>query len=86
LRQRRKRLRLYAQTKTGQEGSVPPGPACSSDRKGFVVLLGCCVVERTFARLTQCRRLCREHEVLPANSEAMMYLAMTRLMMRRLAA
>jgi transposase len=44
------------------------------------------VVERTFAWLTQCRRLCREYEVLPASSEAMMYLAMTRLMVRRLAA
>jgi len=44
------------------------------------------VVERTFAWLTQCRRFCRGYEVLPASSEAMMYLAMTRLMVRRLAA
>ncbi|NTW97413.1 MAG: IS5 family transposase [Oscillochloris sp.] len=58
----------------------------SDDMKGFVVLPRRWVVERTFAWLTQCRRLCREYEVLPASSEAMMYLAMTRLMVRRLAA
>lgn len=43
------------------------------------------VVERTFAWLTQCRRLGKEYEVLPASSEAMIYIAMTRLMLRRLA-
>ena len=58
----------------------------SDDMKGFVVLSRRWVVERTFAWLTQCRRLCREYEVLPASSEAMIYLAMTRLMVRRLAA
>ena len=58
----------------------------SDDMKGFVVLPRRWVVERTFAWLTQCRRLCREYEVLPASSEAMIYLAMTRLMVRRLAA
>jgi putative transposase len=58
----------------------------SDDKKGFVVLPRRWVVERTFAWFTQCRRLCREYEVLPASSEAMIYLAMTRLMVRRLAA
>ena len=43
----------------------------SDDMKGFVVLPRRWVVERTFAWLTQCRRLCREYEVLPASSEAM---------------
>jgi putative transposase len=62
-------------------------PVLRSDKKkGFVVLPRRWVVERTFAWLTQCRRLCREYEVLPASSEAMIYLAMTRLMLRRLAA
>jgi putative transposase len=54
--------------------------------KGFLVLPRRWVVERTFAWLTQCRRLSKDYEVLPASSEAMMYLAMTRLMRRRLAA
>jgi putative transposase len=43
------------------------------------------VVERTFAWLTQYRRLAKDHETLPESSEALIYLAMTRLMIRRLA-
>jgi len=58
----------------------------SEGQKGFVVLPRRWVVERTFAWLTQCRRLGKEYEVLPASSEAMIYIAMTRLMVRRLAA
>ena len=54
--------------------------------KGFLVLPRRWVVERTFAWLTRCRRLAREYESLPASSEAMIYLAMIRLMTRRLAA
>src|SRR5438128_3548186 len=58
----------------------------SDEQKGFVVLPRRWVVERTFAWLTQCRRLGKEYEVLPSSSEAMIYIAMTRLMVRRLAA
>jgi putative transposase len=58
----------------------------SDDQKGFVVLPRRWVVERTFAWLTQCRRLGKDYEVLPESSEAMIYIAMTRLMVRRLAA
>ena len=58
----------------------------SDDLKGFVVLPRRWVVERTFAWLTQCRRLSKDYEVLPASSEAMIYIAMTRLMISRLAA
>ncbi len=43
------------------------------------------VVERTFAWLGQSRRLSRDYERLPATSEAMIYGAMSRLMLRRLA-
>lgn len=57
----------------------------TDEMKGFVVLPKRWVVERTFAWLTQCRRLTRDYEVLPSSSEAMIYIAMTRLMLRRLA-
>lgn len=57
----------------------------SDDMKGFVILPRRWVVERTFAWVTQCRRLSKDYEVLPASSEAMIYIAMTRLMLRRLA-
>jgi len=42
------------------------------------------VVERTFAWLGQSRRLSRDYERLPATSEAVIYGAMSRLMLRRL--
>lgn len=43
------------------------------------------VVERTFAWLGQNRRLSKDFERLCATGEALMYVAMTRLMLRRLA-
>ncbi|MFL5732775.1 MAG: transposase, partial [Chloroflexia bacterium] len=43
------------------------------------------VIERTFSWLSYSRRLARDYEVLPKSSEAFIYIAMTRLMLRRLA-
>ena len=54
-------------------------------QKGFVVIPRRWVVERTFGWLNQYRRLSKDYEVLPSSSEAMIYIAMTRLMLRRLA-
>jgi len=52
---------------------------------GFVVLPRRWVVERTFAWLGRYRRLSKDYEQLPETSEAMIYAAMVRIMLRRLA-
>lgn len=54
------------------------------ERKGFVVLPRRWVVERTFSWLNNCRRLSKDYEALTDTSEAFIYIAMTRLMLRRL--
>jgi transposase len=56
----------------------PPWP-------GFTVLQRRWVVERTFSWIDQNRRLSKDYEKLTATSEAFLYVAMTRLMARRLA-
>ena len=43
------------------------------------------VVERTFSWLGQNRRLSKDYERLPESSEALIYVAMSHLMVRRLA-
>jgi putative transposase len=43
------------------------------------------VVERTFSWLGQNRRMSKDYERLPESSEAFIYVAMSRLMARRLA-
>ena len=51
----------------------------------FVVLPKRWIVERTFAWLANCRRLNRDYEINPRQSEAMIKLAMIRLLVKRLA-
>jgi putative transposase len=53
--------------------------------KGFVLLPRRWVVERTFGWLSHYRLLSKDYEVLPRNSEAVVYVAMIHLMVRRLA-
>jgi putative transposase len=53
--------------------------------KGFEVLPRRWVVERTFSWLGQNRRMSKDYERLPESSEAFVYVAMSRLMVRRLA-
>lgn len=56
------------------------------DVKGFKVLPRRWVVERTFGWLVKSRRLCRDYEVRPDHSEAMVRICMIRIMVKRLAA
>lgn len=52
---------------------------------GFIVQAKRWLVERTFGWFIQSRRLAREYEKLTESSEAMMYLSMMRILVRRLA-
>jgi putative transposase len=54
-------------------------------RRGFELLPRRWGVERTFSWLSQNRRMSKDYERLCATSEAFIYVAMTRLMVRRLA-
>ncbi|SCF67869.1 Transposase [Streptomyces sp. MnatMP-M27] len=57
----------------------------SDDTRGFVVLPRRWVAERTFAWLMNSRRLARDYETQPENSEAMIQWSMVTRMSRRLA-
>jgi transposase len=57
----------------------------NADVQGFQVLPRRWVVERTFGWLTRCRRLARDYERKTAHAEAMIDVAMIRLMAARLA-
>lgn len=58
----------------------------SEEQKGFCVLPRRWVVERTLAWLNQSRRMSKDYERLTTSSEAFIYISMTRLMLKRLAA
>lgn len=55
------------------------------EQQGFVVLPKRWVVERTFGWFNWCRRLSKDYEVLPDTTEAFIYVAMIRLMLKQLA-
>jgi putative transposase len=71
-----KQPRRWFRVPEGEE--VPFVPA-------FVVLPRRWVVERTFAWIGRYRRMSKDYEYLTETSEAMIYAAMTRLMLKRLA-
>ena len=56
----------------------------TDDVKGFIVLPKWWTVERTFAWLNNHRRLSKDYERFTKTSEAMIQIAMIRLMLRRL--
>lgn len=70
----RQRAKLRLEIVKRQEGA-----------KGWQVLPKRWIVERTFAWFVRSRRLARDYERLPQSSEAWIYIAMIRLMTRRLA-
>ena len=55
------------------------------DQVGFEVLPKRWIVERTFAWLNRQRRLSKDYECLPETSEAFIYVAMIRIMLKKLA-
>jgi putative transposase len=57
----------------------------SDDVSGFEVLPKRWVVERTFGWFNRFRRMSKDYEALPSHSESLIYLAMTHIMVRRLA-
>jgi transposase len=65
---------------------VAPGQEPPEKPRGFPVLKWRWIVERTFAWLDGYRRLSKDYAYLPETSEAMVYPAMSRLMLARLAA
>jgi len=56
----------------------------SDDLTGFVVLPKRWIVERTFGWIGRYRRMSKDYEMLPASSEAMIYLVMINVMLHRL--
>jgi len=64
---------------------VKRSDAAAGKDKGFVPVPKRWVVERTFAWLGRYKRLRSDYEFRTASSEAMIYLAMTNLMLHRLA-
>jgi putative transposase len=56
----------------------------NDDVQGFVVLPKRWIVERTFGWFGRYRRLSKDYEMLTGSSEAVIYLSMTHLMVRRL--
>ena len=55
----------------------------SEDAKGFVLLPRRWVVERTFGWFNHARRLSKDYEFCPTNSQSMIYIASIRIMMNR---
>jgi transposase len=69
--------RRWVRVPLGEE--PPPYP------RGFIVLPRRWVIERTFAWIVRNRRMSRDYEFLAETTEALVYVAMIRLVVRRLA-
>ena len=65
--------------------AMDPKPETKLSKPGFQILPRRWVIERSFAWITRWRRLCRDHEGLPASSEAFITLSASRRMLSHLA-
>ncbi len=72
----------WVKDKCGWKLEIQRGPKAA---KGFIIRPWLWIVERTFAWLGRYRRLSKDYEYLTETSEAMIYIAMIHLMVRRLA-
>ena len=86
------RFREWMRNERGWRVKVPRHPdrqlwryGLEEKPRGFQVLPRRWVIERTFAWLGQARRLAKDYERLPETAVTMIYAAMSRLMLRRLA-
>lgn len=64
---------------------VPPGEEPPPLPAGFEVIKSRWVVERTFAWISRNRRMGKDYEFLAETTEALIYIVMIRLMLKRLA-
>jgi putative transposase len=78
-------LEVVARPDGGRRARWLPSGAAPPEIPAFAVVPRRWVVERTFAWLGRFRRLSKDYEFLPATSEAVLYLAMRQLLIRRLA-
>jgi transposase len=62
-----------------------PGQEPPSRPSGFHVLPHRWVIERTFAWISRNRRLAKDYETLPETGESFIYMAMSRILLKRLA-
>jgi putative transposase len=77
--------KIWAQEEWAKEGWQIDWQKLLPRRRGFELLLRRWVVERPFSWLSQNRRMSKDYERLCATSEAFIYAAMARLIVRRLA-
>ncbi len=75
----------WFQTQVGERPCVLEIVRRLGDKTGFYILPKRWIVERTLGWLVKSRRLARDYETLTHSSEAMIYLTMIRLMLKRLA-
>ncbi len=79
------RLQVVARRDGGRRGRWLPPDVAPPVVPAFAVVPRRWVVERTFGWLGRFRRLSKDYEFCPATAEAGIYLAMSQLLVRRLA-